>query len=122
VGSPEKVCTVGSDCTDVGSDCNYSVGSDCYYSMGSDCGSDCTASDCYSLSPRCTVGFQETEWAQTVHPVGSDCNYSAGSDCNYSVGSDCDYSVGSDCDYSVGSDCDYSMGSDCTAWAQTVTV
>jgi len=60
----------------VGSDCNYSVGSDCYYSMGSDCSSDCTASDCYSLSPCCTVGFRETEWAQTVHPVGSDCNYS----------------------------------------------
>ena len=73
----------------VGSDCNYSVGSDCYYSMGSDCSSDCTASDCYSLSPHCTVGFQETEWAQTVHPVGSDCNYSVGSDCDYSMGSDC---------------------------------
>jgi len=51
-------------------------------------------------------------WAQTVHHVGSDCNYSMGSDCNYSVGSDCDYSIGSHCDYSV--------GSDCTAWAQTV--
>ena len=33
------------------------VGSDCYYSVGSDCSSDCTASDWYSLSPRCTVGF-----------------------------------------------------------------
>ena len=55
VRSPEKVCTVGSDCTDVGSDCNYGVGSDCYYSVGSDCSSDCTASDCYSLSPRCKV-------------------------------------------------------------------
>ena len=54
----------------------HPVGSDCYYSMGSACSSDCTASDCHSLSPHCTVGFRETEWAQTVHPVGSDCNYS----------------------------------------------
>jgi hypothetical protein len=94
----------------------------CYYSVGSDCSSDCTASDCYSLSPRCTVGFRETEWAQTVHPVGSDRNYSMGSDCNYSVGSDCDYSVGSDCDYSMGSDCNYSVGSDCYSLSPRCTV
>ena len=45
VKSPEKVCTVGSDCNySVGSDCSYSMGSDCNYSVGSDC----------------------TAWAQTV--------------------------------------------------------
>jgi len=80
VRSPEKVCTVGSDCTDVGSDCNYGVGSDCYYSVGSDCSSDCTASDCYIQSEPTLYslqwGFEKQSglrlyilWAQTVTTV-----------------------------------------------------